>query len=101
MIKIDRIEQFPDAPIASLIEQSETEGFHFLVRLRDEWRSGSNRFAETSEAFFGGVTRSGDRIGRLRRFYVDKDYRRQGLGRTLVARIIDHAASHFKVVQLY
>ena len=110
-MRIERICELPAAEIARLIEQSEAEGFRFLVRLREEWISGANRFADVSEALFGvfdgdrliavgGITRSTKGTGRLRRCYVDKAYRRRGLGRTLVASILEHAIFHFTVVQL-
>ena len=44
---------------------------------------------------------NGQTIGRLRRFYVDKEYRRNGIGSLLVKRIIDEAKINYKVLVLH
>ena len=111
MIKVERIYALPEADILRLAAQSGAEGFRFLGRLREEWNSGLNRFVGPGEALFGvfdgarlvaigGVTRSSKLIGRLRRCYVDREYRRRGIGRTLVVSVLEHARHHFMWVQL-
>jgi GNAT superfamily N-acetyltransferase len=111
VITIERIYELPGPQIARLIVQSEAEGFRFLVRLRDEWYSGVNRFSGAGEALFGafdgdqliaigGITRSSSQAGRLRRCYVDKGFRRRGVGRALVASILEYASSYHGRVQL-
>lgn len=60
------------------------EGFTFLGRLLAEWADGTNRFERPGEALFGaysdgalvgtaGLTRQGERLGRVRRVYVHPD----------------------------
>ena len=40
-----RIVDAPDFPaLTSLIDEGERDGFRFLLRLRDEWVTGVNRF---------------------------------------------------------
>ncbi|HCX5354411.1 TPA: GNAT family N-acetyltransferase, partial [Escherichia coli] len=41
------------------------------------------------------------KIGRLRRFYVSRDYRRNGLGRLLLKKIICDAKNYYKVLVLH
>ncbi len=45
--------------------------------------------------------RKNNKIGRLRRFYIAKDYRRIGLGKLLLKRLLYHAEKYFKVVVLH
>ncbi|WP_367946659.1 GNAT family N-acetyltransferase [Virgibacillus dokdonensis] len=40
-------------------------------------------------------------IGRLKRFYVDMDYRRNGIGSILVTNIINEARKHYKILVLH
>lgn len=40
-------------------------------------------------------------IGRLRRFYVSKEYRRNGIGSFLVKKIIDEAKRYYKILMLH
>ncbi|PGV60307.1 GNAT family N-acetyltransferase [Bacillus cereus] len=41
-----------------------------------------------------------NKIGRLRRFYIAKEYRRKGLGRLLLVRILSDAKKYFTIVVL-
>lgn len=101
--------------LGPLVEASLAEGFGMVRRLRDEWLSGSNRFAEPGEAFL--VARHGDSlagvcglnrdplspdpaVGRLRRLFVSQPLRKQGVGRTLVLRTLALARGHFSIVRV-
>ncbi|WP_242486470.1 MULTISPECIES: GNAT family N-acetyltransferase [unclassified Bacillus (in: firmicutes)] len=42
-----------------------------------------------------------NKIGRLRRFYIAKDYRRKGFGRLLLGRILSDAKIYFTIVVLH
>lgn len=42
-----------------------------------------------------------NKIGRLRRFYIAKDYRRIGLGKLLLNQLLSHAEKYFKVFVLH
>ncbi|OIU68585.1 GNAT family N-acetyltransferase [Rossellomorea aquimaris] len=106
-----------DIDLHSLIEQSKEDGFRFLERLVNDYKSGSNTFNREGEvligvfnekgipAAIGGLNRdpfSKDKnIGRLRRFYISKEVRRSGIGSLLVNRIIDEAKRHYEIVVLH
>ncbi|MGD6961205.1 GNAT family N-acetyltransferase [Fictibacillus phosphorivorans] len=40
-------------------------------------------------------------IGRVRRFYVSKKYRRNGIGKLLIKKIIDEAKRDYKILVLH
>ncbi len=42
-----------------------------------------------------------NKIGRLRRFYILKNYRRIGLGKLLLNQLLSYAEKNFKVVVLH
>ena len=103
------------ADLRPLLEASLAEGFRFVERLRDEWTSGVNRFANPGEAFFAarhqaclagfcGLNRdpfsTDPAVGRLRHLYVAARYRRQGVGRALVQHALAGAAEHFALVRV-
>jgi GNAT superfamily N-acetyltransferase len=94
-----------------LVDASHREGFQFLVRLRDDWASGANRFERPGEGLFGlfaagqlvgigGINRQDESTGRLRRFYILPSHRRRGWGSRLLRHILNHAARHFRRVVL-
>jgi GNAT superfamily N-acetyltransferase len=98
-----------------LLRESEANGFRFLARMQEEWRSGANRFSLPGEALFearqGGRLAGicglnvdpyagDDSVGRLRRMYVLRDARRSGVGTALVNAAVAHARGRFKVVRL-
>ncbi|MFD1173287.1 GNAT family N-acetyltransferase [Oceanobacillus picturae] len=100
-----------------LVQQSKEEGFHFVERLVNDYSNGSNTFKQSGEGLFGVCNEEGglvaigglnrdpfsneQYIGRLRRFYVSKEYRRNGIGRLLVQRIIDEATRYYKILVLH
>jgi GNAT superfamily N-acetyltransferase len=84
-------------------------------RLCEEWRQGVNRFQREGEAFYlgrseghilgvGGVNLdpycNSREIGRVRRLYVVAEYRRRGVGRTLVERAIQEARRSFRELRV-
>ncbi|MBS4192053.1 GNAT family N-acetyltransferase [Bacillus sp. FJAT-49705] len=102
--------------LSNLVKESKEEGFHFLERLMNEYKGGTNTFNEHGEALYGVFSKEGvcvavgglnidpysnqKIIGRLRRFYVAKKNRRKGLGKLLLKRIIYDAEKHFQVIVL-
>jgi GNAT superfamily N-acetyltransferase len=103
------------AGLEPLVQASLAEGFRFVQLLRDEWTSGGNRFAGPGEALF--VAHHGDLlagvcglnrdpyaadpgVGRLRRLYVPKPFRQQGVARALVLHALSFAREHFAVVRV-
>jgi GNAT superfamily N-acetyltransferase len=113
-VEIRPVEALGDG-IAPLVLEADREGYAFMQRLEQDWRSGANRFDRAGEALFGAF--SGERlvgvgglnrdpyvrtegIGRLRHLYVAFDARRRGVGRLLVERIIAEARGSFAVLRL-
>ncbi|MBW3494366.1 MULTISPECIES: GNAT family N-acetyltransferase [Bacillus] len=99
-----------------LVQESKEEGFNFLIKLINEYESKRNTFSKTGECLYGifrGDTLIGigglnqdpytkdNKIGRLRRFYISKDYRRIGLGKLLLKQLLRHAEKYFHVVVLH
>lgn len=103
------------ASFDSLLEESKLEGQRMLVRLRDNWHSGVNRFALPGEMLNGVfclddphqrrlVATGGRNIdpysnqrraGRIRHLYVTHALRRQGIGQLLMTHLIDDAPLYF------
>ncbi|WP_242235033.1 GNAT family N-acetyltransferase [Bacillus cereus group sp. BfR-BA-01316] len=99
-----------------LVEESKEEGFNFLLKLINEYESEKNTFSKTGECLYGifqedkligigGLNQNpytkDNKIGRLRRFYILKDYRRIGLGKLLLKQLLRHAEKYFHVVVLH
>lgn len=97
----------------ALKEESRLEGYWMLVTLAEGWASGGNRFLKRGEVLYGawqgrelvGVCGLnidpylGDRSqGRVRHLFVSAAHRRNGLGRMLLAAVIDRARQHFAVL---
>ncbi|AJC65057.1 GNAT family N-acetyltransferase [Dickeya zeae] len=111
--QIVRLDALPDA-LAVLVAESQQQGFRLLYRLQTEFQSGANDFRLPGEGLFaafeaerlvaiGGVNQQTGMpyTGRLRRFYVAADYRRQGVGRGLLTVIEQAAASYFRELSLF
>jgi GNAT superfamily N-acetyltransferase len=98
-----------------LVTNALGENFRALLRLRNGWRDGSNRFVEHGEGLFAarldrvlvgicGLNRDpftiAEGVGRLRHLYVSPACRRRGVGSALVTDILAHAKAHFRTVRL-
>jgi GNAT superfamily N-acetyltransferase len=115
--KIREIENLPKDEIMKLVIESQNDGFQFLNRLVRDYENGTNMFDKPGEALFGVFDKRNeliaigginidpftkeDNIGRLRRFYVAKTYRRKGIGRMLVKQILDTAIINFQTIVLH
>ena len=100
-----------------LVKESKEDGFRFLERLVDDYKNGTNNFNKPGESLYGVFNKEDvliaigglnidpfsneQKMGRLRRFYVSKDYRRNGLGRLLLKKIICDAKNYYKVLVLH
>lgn len=99
----------------ALVADSEQVGFRFVRRLADEWASGVNRFDRPGEALFAAVIggrvigvgglnvdpyAAAPSVGRVRHLYVRSDCRRIGVGRQLVAEVIEAARGRFATLRL-
>ncbi|MEI2316726.1 GNAT family N-acetyltransferase [Bacillus paramobilis] len=114
-IHIQQIEDLMIYEHEYLVQESKDEGFYFLIKLISEYENKINTFNKTGECLYGifheekligigGLTEDpyiiNNKIGRLRRFYIAKKYRRKGLGRLLLVRIISDAKKYFNIVVL-
>ncbi|WP_043932921.1 GNAT family N-acetyltransferase [Bacillus sp. EB01] len=115
--KVKRINNLMNVDFDHLATQSKEEGFRFIERLINDYKDGSNTFNRFGEGLFGVFNEEGvlvaigglnkdpfsndQYIGRLRRFYVNKGYRRSGIGNLLVNRIIVEAKRYYKVLVLH
>ena len=113
-IQVSRIVDLPGG-FAELVALSLEEDFRALVRMDVEWRSGRNRFDAAGEAMFearAGVQLAGicglnrdpyttmPGCGRVRHLYVDPVFRRRGIGRALVTRVLAAGPPAFVRVRL-
>ncbi|MBM7621042.1 GNAT superfamily N-acetyltransferase [Bacillus tianshenii] len=103
--------------LSLLLEESKKEGYRFLERLVLEYQAGMNTFKNPGECLYavfddknilvaiGGLNADpyseDPGVGRLRRFYVSGNYRRTGVGSSLLKAIISTARTHFKVMVLH
>jgi len=98
-----------------LVTESEQAGMSLVRRLVDEWRDGSNRFDRPGEAVFGAWVEGrlvgvcglnidpyvrDERMGRVRHLYVLTACRRHGVGRLLMARVIEAGRGRFGTLRL-
>ncbi|WP_142337566.1 GNAT family N-acetyltransferase [Bacillus sp. AFS059628] len=115
-IHIQQIEELIKYEHDYLVQESKKEGFNFLIKLKSEYKNKTNTFNKTGECLYGlfqgekligigGLNEDpyseNNKIGRLRRFYIAKDYRRIGLGNLLLKQLLSHAEKYFKVVVLH
>ncbi len=99
-----------------LVQESKEEGFNFLIKLISEYENKINTFNKTGECLYGifqgekligigGLNEDpyteNNKIGRVRRFYIAKEYRRKGVGRLLLLRILSDAKKYFNIVVLH
>jgi GNAT superfamily N-acetyltransferase len=114
LLRVERIETLPP-DLAELELSSLRENFRAVERLRADWESGENRFTRPGEALFegrcgqrlvamGGLNRDPyaecETVGRLRHLYVVPELRRRGVGKAMVAAILEHARRSFGAVRL-
>ncbi|QUG41210.1 GNAT family N-acetyltransferase [Psychrobacillus sp. INOP01] len=115
--EVKRINNLLNFDLDSLVKQSKEEGFRFVERLINDYKNGSNTFNHFGEGLFGVFNEEGvlvaigglnrdpfsneQYIGRLRRFYVSKEYRGNGIGSLLLKRIVDEAKRYYKILVLH
>jgi len=102
--------------IDRLCAEALTDGFRFMEKLRNGWRSGANRFDAPGEIFLG-IFRGPDlvavgglnidpylgdvQIGRLRHLYVAKADRRNGYATHLVDELVRNGRATFRRIRLF
>jgi GNAT superfamily N-acetyltransferase len=114
MISVRKIE-LPVPGIEVLQSEARDEGYDFIATLVEEWASGKNRFDAPGEALYGHLEEGllvavgglncdpfagRPDMGRIRRVYVRNAWRNQGIGRALVAALVNEARIHFSCVRL-
>jgi GNAT superfamily N-acetyltransferase len=112
---IETLRDLPPERVRDLLADSEAAGSRIVHRLVDEWADRTNRFDRPGEALFAarvagrlvGVCGlnvdpyAGDaRVGRVRHLYVLTPFRGRGVGRQLVAHVIDSAGGRFDTLRL-
>jgi phosphoribosylglycinamide formyltransferase-1 len=105
----------PDLDLGALLAESEQAGLRLVRRLVEEWVSGANRFDRSGEELFGarldgrvvGVCglnvdpyAAKEGVGRVRHLYVLSAFRRRGVGRALIAAVIEAARGRFGELRL-
>src|SRR5215813_205526 len=101
--------------VRDLLADSEAAGSRIVRRLVDDWEDRTNRFDRPGEGLFAASVAgrlvgvcglnvdpyAGDtQIGRVRHLYVLTPFRRRGVGRQLVAHVIEHAHDRFDTLRL-
>jgi GNAT superfamily N-acetyltransferase len=115
MVIIERINSLAIDRLSALVAEADATGFHGLVRLVEDWRSGLNRFNEPGEALFlasdeGAVVGvcglncdpylDDPMVGRVRHLYVAVVHRRKEIGTRLVRAAIGAARGQFAQLRL-
>lgn len=113
-LRIERIADLP-ADFGDLIVLSLREDFYAMQRMRDDWDAGTNRFDRPGEILFEarvgarlvgicGLNRDphadSSEVGRVRHLYVEPEFRRRGVGRALISRIVECASPSFLRLRL-
>ena len=98
-----------------LVKESLNEGFKFLAKAKSSWESGANRFDKTGEIFYGAFDENKvvavcglnidpytnkSSIGRVRHLYVLPVYRRKGIAKLLVDKILEFGKESFEILRL-
>jgi GNAT superfamily N-acetyltransferase len=114
-VTIERVHHLIREEFDGLVTESEATGLQFVTRLVDEWESGANRFDRPGEALFvarldscrlGVCGLNADPysarpdVGRVRHLYVLAPHRRQGVGGSLLRRVVEEAAKSFSTLTL-
>lgn len=105
-----------DDKVHALAHEASDDGFRMLDVLIAEFKSGSNRFDKHGECLLGafdadqliaigGLNKEvyvpGSAAGRVRRFFVHRQWRRTGVGASLLREIESRADGCFPVLQLF
>jgi len=113
-----RIEPFKDLSrdkLELILQESVQDGHRNMMRLVEDYESGSNRFDQLGETLLAAY--NGEELigvcglnsdpggevdtGRIRRLYVLRSFRRRGIGRQLIDSIVLHGALHFAKLSVH
>jgi GNAT superfamily N-acetyltransferase len=114
MISIEKIE-LPVPGMERLQSEARAEGYDFIQTLVEEWATAQNRFDAPGEILCGHLDHGllvavgglncdpfagRPDVGRIRRVYVRRAWRDNGIGRALVTTLVERARTHFRCVRL-
>jgi GNAT superfamily N-acetyltransferase len=114
-LEIRRVVTLP-SDIEYLRIEATSEGFSFMEKLVNEWKSAANRFDKSGEIFAGAFENerlvavcglnidpymADSSVARLRHLYVLKSVRRKGVASSLVRYLLDIAGMSFTDVRLF
>ena len=114
MTPIEKIE-LPAPGIELLQSEARGEGYDFIETLVQEWASARNRFDAPGEVLCGHLDQGllvavgalsidpftgCQDIGRIRKVYVRPAWRDKGIGRALVAHLVERARTRFRCLRL-
>lgn len=105
---IDPADDLIPVGLAGLAVAAEAEGIRIVATVIDSWRAGTQRYELPGECLLAATDRSGTVVGvggltrcphvasayRVRRFYVDPQWRRYGVARALAERLIGLGFEH-------
>jgi GNAT superfamily N-acetyltransferase len=118
MEKRMRVVKITELPFGfdNLIEESKGEGFNFLDKMSSEWKNGRNRFSLHNECLFAAISDHEKllgigglnldpylndlTIGRVRHLFITSEMRNQGIGKTIIEKIVEAACPHFRLLRL-
>ncbi|MCP3934929.1 MAG: GNAT family N-acetyltransferase [Actinomycetia bacterium] len=94
--------------LVGLAVTAEAEGIRIVTAVIDGWRNGTQRYELPGECLLAATDRTGSAVGigglsrcphvagayRVRRFYVDPQWRHHGVARTLAKQLIDLGFDH-------
>ncbi|MGJ8569478.1 MAG: GNAT family N-acetyltransferase [Hoeflea sp.] len=103
-----------DIDVQPLSDEAWTDGYAYVERMLQDWKSGENRFDGPGERLVGafedevligfcGLNRdpyTSEIAGRIRHIYVDLAHRHLGIARALLAETLDSASSWFPRIRL-
>ncbi len=108
---IKEIKQLDKIDISEIIKSANSEGHNFINRLVNEFQNGKNCFNKPGEKFTTyiinskvvavcgiNIEPSNEAFRRIRRLYVLPEFRRKGIGSSLVKTLLKHASKHFSAV---
>ncbi|WP_458462450.1 GNAT family N-acetyltransferase [Paenibacillus sp.] len=115
-MRIQEISVWNHDDLVAMLAESSSEGFRHIERLIHEYETGINTFEQEDEALF--ECRMHDKVvgicglnrdpysevndtGRIRRLYVMREFRRHGVGRSLMDAVIQKAENHYARLVLY
>ncbi len=101
--------------LQQIADEATSQGYEFVQRTIDEWKSGVNTFSKPSEKLWGMIVdgeiiglgglnqdpfTDDPTLGRARHVYVAEKYRGHGLSKVILNLIITRAKEYFKSLRL-